>query len=460
VGALPGVGQIFELAYFRPIRVPEMGPSVSLARLRWKNAQLRMWKPALSAILRHPKAPREDALDRRHDVNGSRSKLSLPKERGVPDEVFEHLPHGIAVSDRVGALLAWNRALERILRLEDDPLGRTCCELFGCGTPNGPQGGCLTEQAIRAGGRPLEGVIQRSDGTPLWITVAPLRDDGSRLVFEVRRAPEAGTTLLGARVTEGAQVQVFTLGRTEVLSRHGPLSGDWLEQRTGQLLKYLTCERHRVVPTEEIAESFSGNARPSTLNTVRYFIHALRKRLEPGRPKHGQASVVLARRGGYTLNDAVVWIDADEFERHVNAGVAALARGERAAAADHFEKAVSLYRGDFLADEPYADWALTERERLRALVEKPLRALSEFHTEAPDVAALYLERLAQMEPFDGGVQRELLSLWVRQGRLSRAVRHYQAFQQRLLREFGGRPEFSLSEIVPPSGTGASVRESR
>ena len=76
-----------------------------------------------------------------------------------------------------------------------------------------------------------------------------------------------------------------------------------------------------------------------------------------------------------------------------------------------------LYRGDFLADEPYAEWALMERERLRALVEKPLRALSELHADDPEVAAGYLERLARMEPFDAGVERELLSLWVRQGRL-------------------------------------------
>ncbi len=403
----------------------------------------------------------EDALAFPQDVNGPRWKSQRPKQDGVPDEVFEHLPHGIAVTDRVGALVAWNGALEEILGLEDDALGKTCCELFGCGTPNGPEGGCLTEQAIRAGGRPLEGVSQLSDGTPLWTTVAPLRDDGSRLLFEVRCAPEPRMPPhYRARVTEGAQVQVFTFGRTEVLLPGGPLSGDWLDHRTGQLLKYLTCERHRVVPTEEIAESFSGHAQPSTLNTVRYFIHALRKRLEPGRPKHGRASVVLARRGGYTLNDAVVWIDADEFEAQVNAGVAALAHGQRAAAADHFNKALWLYQGDFLADEPYAEWALMERERLRALVEKPLRALSELHADDPEVAAGYLERLARMEPFDGGVERELLSLWVRQGRLSRAVRHYQAFQQRLLREFGGRPEFSLSEIVLPSGTGSSPRESR
>ena len=397
----------------------------------------------------------------RQDVNASLSKSPAPRNHGVSDEVFEHLPHGIAVTDRVGALLTWNQALEEILALEADVAGKTCCELFGCGTPNGPEGGCLTEQAIRAGGRPLESVIERGDGPPLWITVAPLRNDGSRLVFEVRRAPELGPPRpLRAPASAQAQIRVFTLGRTEVLAADGPVSGDWLDQRTGQLLKYLTCERHRVVPAEEIAESFCSNAQRSTLSTVRYFIHALRKRLEPWRPKRGRASVVLARRGGYTLNDAVVWIDVDEFEAQVHAGVAALAGGERDAAADHFEQALWLYRGDFLDDEPYAEWALLERERLRALIEKPLRALSELHAEEPEVAAGYLERLAQMEPFDGGVERDLLSLWVRQGRISRAVRHYQAFQQRLLREFGGGPEFSFSEIIHGSGTASNLRTLR
>ena len=48
---------------------------------------------------------------------------------------------------------------------------------------------------------------------------------------------------------------------------------------------------------------------------------------------------------------------------------------------------MSLYQGDFLADEPYAEWALMERERLRALVEKPLRALMSSHADDPEVAA-------------------------------------------------------------------------
>ena len=190
-----------------------------------------------------------------------------------------------------------------------------------------------------------------------------------------------------ARVPREAAVRVLTLGRTEVLTPEGPLGGEWLDQRAGQVLKYLVCERHRVVPADEIAESVCRHPQRSTLSTVRYFIHVLRTKLEPGRRNHDRGSVVVARHGGYTLNHSEVWIDADEFEAQVNSGLAALAHGARAAAAERFETALSLYQGDFLADEPYAEWALMERERLHELAEKPLRALGELHRDDPDAAA-------------------------------------------------------------------------
>lgn len=386
-----------------------------------------------------PVASRHDVTDRLRAAAQTDSLLGA---------VFDGLPSGIAVTDRVGAVLVWNRSLEDLLDLRGGVRGRTCCELFGCGTPSGPRGGCLTEQSIRAGQSPLEAVIHRGEGRPLWVSVAPLHDDSSRLVFEVRHAPDQRTLRPpAAGISREPRVRVFSLGRTEVVTPEGPQSGKWLDQRAGQVLKYLVCERDRVVPAEEIAESVCRHAQRSTLGTVRYFIHALRAKLEPGRPKRDRGSVVVARHGGYTLNRAEVWIDADEFEAQVDAGLSALGRGERAAAGEHFETALSLYQGDFLADEPYAEWALMERERLHALAEKPLRGLGELHRHDPDAAAGYLERLAQMEPLDGAVQRELLTLYLRQGRLSRATRHYQAFRQRLLREFGEYPAFSLSDLT-------------
>ena len=37
--------------------------------------------------------------------------------------------------------------------------------------------------------------------------------------------------------------RVFAMGTLRIESPRGPLTGDWLEQRPGQLLRFLVCER-------------------------------------------------------------------------------------------------------------------------------------------------------------------------------------------------------------------------
>jgi len=110
-------------------------------------------------------------------------------------------------------------------------------------------------------------------------------------------------------------------------------------------------------------------------------------------------------------------------------------------------RAIALYTGDFLADEPYAEWALAERDRLHAVAARALRALADLHVDDPAVAIGYLERLAEVDPLDDDVQRDLLTTWLRLGRKSRAARHYQSFRVRLMREFGERPNFELSHLA-------------
>ena len=109
--------------------------------------------------------------------------------------------------------------------------------------------------------------------------------------------------------------------------------------------------------------------------------------------------------------------------------------------------------GDYLADDPYSEWAYAERERLRDLATIPLRALVELRSDDPEVALGYMQRLAEMEPFDNEIQRQLLVMLVKQGRRSRAVRLYQAFEIRLLRAFNEKPTFGLSDIVSPRTNG-------
>ena len=118
------------------------------------------------------------------------------------------------------------------------------------------------------------------------------------------------------------------------------------------------------------------------------------------------------------------------------------------AGAPHLIAAMQLYRDDFLAEDPYADWTLNERERLRSLAVEALRTLLDaaLREDQLDDAAVYADRLAEMEPFDSEVQQTMIQVCLRRGRRSEALRRYRVLRQRMLRSFGQELDFELSEI--------------
>jgi DNA-binding SARP family transcriptional activator len=144
-----------------------------------------------------------------------------------------------------------------------------------------------------------------------------------------------------------------------------------------------------------------------------------------------------------------VWIDADEFEEKIDAGLAAFESDDDLDARRLLEEALSLYHGDFLADEPYAEWAFAERERLRDLAARGLSTLGEIalaHSDT-DEALSHYKRIADMYPFDTAVQRKVIALYLREGRRSDAVRRYNELRMRMVREFGAGPEFQLADLT-------------
>jgi DNA-binding SARP family transcriptional activator len=384
-----------------------------------------------------------------HRIRAQRSNGRESRPRAVESEVFESFPYGILVVDRSGTVLASNRAAANIVGQ-----GHHSCELLGCRAPGPLAHVCLTEAALTRGGALPEIRLDLPAGNPTgaaWVTAAPLNADGSRVVIELRPGDAADRRRRSIpHWTAGAQLRIITLGATRVESAEGPIGGRWLEQRPGQLLKYLLAERHRVVRAEEIAETIWPGSGLKILGNVRHFVHALRTRLEPERGRRVPSSFILNVQGGYALDRRHVYIDADDFEDHVRAGLDHLADGHVALARERLEHAMSLYAGDFLADEPYADWAIPQRDLMRRLAADALRSLVSIarHDGDLDAAAAHLERLGDMEPFDTDVHRDILTLCLLRGRRSEALRRYAALRVRILRTFGEDIDFALADLRP------------
>jgi DNA-binding SARP family transcriptional activator len=374
----------------------------------------------------------------------------------APRPVLEALPCGVVAVDSEGAVLGSNRAARGLLPgLETTKAPPRCNELMPCNEPGGPcEAGCL---AIRAAGGdealPEFRVDVREGGaaSAVWVTGAPLRHrPGAVLHLRPGNAKDRRRRTDPHWLT-GPKLRIQVLGRMRIESDEGEIGGEWLHQRPGEILKLLICERDRVVPVDEIAEAIWPDSGRRALGNTRHFIHSLRSKLEPKRTRHGHSSFIIGRSGGYAIDRDRIWIDADEFEEAVEAGLAGLQRGDGEKARERLEHAMTLYGRDLLADEPYADWAYKERDRLRELATRALHVLVKMAREREDADSHlgHLSRLADLEPFDSCVQREFLAALLLAGRRSEAFRRYGAFAARTRREFGEEPDFTLKSLGPP-----------
>ena len=384
-------------------------------------------------------------------------------DTALAQEAFQRFPYSLIVVDREGRIATVNLAGERLIATMGlTGIELTCCMLLGCRSAESVLAEeCLSELArTRASALPEVRVdVPTIDGSrAMWVVAAPLGDDDSHVVLQLR----PGVTQDRRRRTDphwmsGPRLRICVLGRTVVESAEGSIGGEWLDQRTGQLLKYLIAERHRTVHMDEIGESIWPEADFAIASSVRYYIHALRRKLEPQRGKREPSTFIVSSSGGYRLNLAHIEVDADEFETHVTAGLAALEQDPQLAA-EEIERGMRSYRGDFLADSPYADWAMLERHRLHDLACMGLRSLAGIRLQARliDSAARSLEQLATLQPYDESVHRELMELDIMRGRRSDAVRRYASLRTRIRRTFGHDPDFTPADLTSPKLTPADL----
>ena len=125
----------------------------------------------------------------------------------------------------------------------------------------------------------------------------------------------------------------------------------WLRsEKIRIILKLLAMDRGEEWPEERLIEVLWPECgferkRPA----LRRFIHELRRTLEPGL-KHGSSSkyIVNIRKAYVFPRDAPCWIDLEAFEKFKQEADKASRLGELQQAISHYEKAIELYRGDFL----------------------------------------------------------------------------------------------------------------
>ncbi|MFD5481583.1 BTAD domain-containing putative transcriptional regulator [Streptomyces hawaiiensis] len=129
------------------------------------------------------------------------------------------------------------------------------------------------------------------------------------------------------------------------------------------VLARLVVARRRVVPVGRLVEDLWDEPPTEAVSTLRTFVAALRRALEPDRPPRAQPRLLVTEGPGYALKAVDEDVDAWRFE-HVVHSAADLPPTE---AVRRLTEALGRWRGPAYADVADAPWIRAERARLTDL---------------------------------------------------------------------------------------------
>lgn len=246
-------------------------------------------------------------------------------------------------------------------------------------------------------------------------------------------------------VDQGPEMAVHLLGSLYAAIDDVAIE-DWPSARCRSLFGYLLTHREPWPQREVLMEAFwPGSSPEASRNSLNVAIHALRRTLRA----ITETPVVVYGGGAYRINrDLRLWLDVDEFDSRVKSGRRFEDAGEIDKATRDYEFAGGLYRGDFLADDPYEDWAALTRERLRLAYLDALGRLSNLYFDAGHYTACasLCQRIIERDLCREDAHRRLMRCYSRQGQPHLALMQYRMCARALADELAVEADPSTMQL--------------
>jgi len=230
-----------------------------------------------------------------------------------------------------------------------------------------------------------------------------------------------------------APLRIQLLGRFEVWRGNTPIPpAEWRGQKPRDLLKILLLARGKFVSNDQLCEWLWPGVEPESAQiNMRSAVSDLRKLLERELAHGRDSAFILTKREGYTFN-LTVWAEVDIFD--FEKAITATSRPE-------LESALALYDSDLLEEDPYAEWASRERERLRDLRLDALARLARICLDGADYprAIALCEQALAFDASRETLWRALMGAYLRNGDRAAALRAFERCRAALARDLGVDP---------------------
>jgi two-component SAPR family response regulator len=255
-------------------------------------------------------------------------------------------------------------------------------------------------------------------------------------------SPAAGTT--GLRVCALGSLRVYQ-GDTLLFDE------SWHNKPAKSVFKVLLTTHGQRWPKEALAEALWPEVDPEAgLNRLRVAMHDLRRQLGDLKGQGPQPQLIVPQEGAYVFDAAGrCCTDVRAFEAAVGWGRDMAAQGRLEEARAAYQHAQTLYQGDYLRDDPFADWSVATRERLRETYLDMLGELARLCAQHGDVdeAVRACRQILRREPWREEVYRQLMGFLAEAGRPGEALRVFEQCRQAL-----------AAEEVEPSPTTRQLRD--
>ena len=242
-------------------------------------------------------------------------------------------------------------------------------------------------------------------------------------------------------------LSILCLGPFRVY-RDKHMIGDWHSLKGLLILKYMVRHHKTPVAKDVLMDVFWPEADQEVARrNLHQAIYNLRQILRRGQPDFRP---ILFENDCYLFNPEIALnLDFEAFERHAQTGRRMEAAGRSPEAFAEYKLAEELYRGDFLEQDPYEDWASLQREQIRNSYLEIADCLSEQQCRQGEYAAAIelCQKILAKDNCHEHAHRRLMRCYQCLGQRGSVIRQYRQCVEVMKRELDMPPSEETRSLL-------------
>jgi DNA-binding SARP family transcriptional activator/ActR/RegA family two-component response regulator len=240
----------------------------------------------------------------------------------------------------------------------------------------------------------------------------------------------------------GPSLRVQTFGAFRVW-RDGKIIDNFEDLKAEIVLKILITRRGQPVSADELIEILLPGSDPKVVYAdLGASVNSARMALEPDLPRPGDSSFIIRNGTTFMFNlMANVSVDSQQLRQLVSEGHQHERSGEMLEAIKNYEAARSIYLGDYLPGDRFAQWAIQERTAAQSLYTDALNRLADLYAEQGhlDLAIEAASRSLQVDAYSESTYRRLMRYLYCKGDKAAALAVYRSMVKLFSEFFGEEP---------------------